>query len=134
MTSEVPASHEILLRLPARAPFGRLARIGAASLALRQSMSFREIDDLRLAVDEAVVLLFSAPPGGDTAADIVVDYHLGEGSIEIEMQRTDAAALPENAVDRFDGLVGPLVDDLDVDAGRGWVRLVLRHHPDETLI
>ncbi len=133
MTSPSPASDEILLRFPARSPFGRLARVGAASLALRQSMSFREIDDLRLAVDEAMVLLSERVESG-VGADVIVTYRLGEGSLEVEMRRSDEAALDPAAVDRFDRLTSPLVDDLDVDAGRGWLRIVLLHHLDESVI
>ncbi len=52
-----PAADEVVLRLPARPEYGRIARIGAASLGLRQGMSFGEIDDLRRVVDETFALL-----------------------------------------------------------------------------
>ena len=42
------STDEVLLRLPARAEYGRIVRVGAAALGIRQGLSFSEIDDLRL--------------------------------------------------------------------------------------
>lgn len=51
------AADEVVLCVPARPKYGRVARIGAASLGLRLQMSFGAIDDLRRVVDETFVLL-----------------------------------------------------------------------------
>ncbi|NDH75559.1 MAG: hypothetical protein EBY52_02160, partial [Actinobacteria bacterium] len=45
---------EVLLRIPARPEYGRVVRVGGAALGMRQGLSFADIDELRLAVDEAV--------------------------------------------------------------------------------
>ena len=116
---------EILLRVPARADYARIVRIGAAALALRQGMTFAEIDDLRLAIDEAMIVLLH----GDAAetdtdeADLSVTYRVTQGRFELEAERDDGTPVTDAAVDRFDEIASSLVDDYDIDAGRGWLRI-----------
>ncbi len=113
---------EILLRIPARPPYARLVRVGAAALALHQGMGFSEIDDLRLAIDEAmIVLLDGLDDDHDTDIDIV--FRVDEGRLELEASRRDGDSVGEAAVHRFDAIAGGLVDDYDIDPARGWVRL-----------
>lgn len=113
---------EVLLRVPARADYARIVRIGAASLALRQGMTFTEIDDLRLAIDEAMIVLLHPHPSGDEG-DLHVTYRVTEGRFELEAVRDDGAAVAESAVSRFDELAAGLVDDYDIDTERGWLRI-----------
>ena len=49
--------------MPARPSYGRVVRVGAAALVLRQGMSFAEIDDVRLAIDESMILLLDGTDG-----------------------------------------------------------------------
>ena len=96
---------EVLLRIPARPEYGRIVRVGGAALGIRQGLSFSEIDELRLAVDEAVILLLD---GSDAEVEIAAD-------------RTEA--LRADAVARFDEVCSPLIDAYDLDPDRGWLRL-----------
>lgn len=121
---------EILIRVPARAPYARIVRIGAAALALRQGMGFREIDDLRLAIDEAmIVLLDNVEPQRDDAtindgeADIDIVFRVRDGRFELEATRGTTGAVSDAAVHRFDAIAGGLVDEYDIDPERGWLRL-----------
>jgi hypothetical protein len=50
----------VRLSLPARHEYARIARIGVAALALRMGFTYREIEDLRLAVDEALIFLLGS--------------------------------------------------------------------------
>jgi hypothetical protein len=113
---------EILLRVPARAPYARLVRVGAAALALRQGMGFGEIDDLRLAIDEAMIVLLDGLDD-EHEADIDVVFRLTEGQFELEATRGEGWAVGEAAVHRFDTIASGLVDDYDIDPDHGWVRL-----------
>ncbi|MEZ5247089.1 MAG: hypothetical protein R2707_18525 [Acidimicrobiales bacterium] len=119
--SETDAS-EILLRVPARAPYARIVRVGAASLAIRQGMGFGEIDDLRLAIDEAMIVLLDGLDE-DADADIDIVFKLTEGRFELEATRDGGHQVGEAAVHRFDAIASELVDDYDVDPARGWLRL-----------
>ena len=65
------AGDHIRLVLPAEPDYGRIARVAASSLALRLGFSFAEIEDLRLAVDEMVILLMR-PEGGP--GDITIEF------------------------------------------------------------
>jgi anti-sigma regulatory factor (Ser/Thr protein kinase) len=119
---ELTAPGEILLRVPARAPYARVVRVGAAALALREGLGFAEIDDLRLAIDEAmIVLLDGLDEDGDV--EVTVVFHVGEGRVDLEATRTGGGEVPEAAVHRFDAIASGLVDDYDIDPERGWVRL-----------
>ena len=119
-----PVSSDILLRVPARAPYARVVRMGAAALALRQGMSFGEIDDLRLAIDEAMIVLID---GVDDNSSIDIVFRLTADHFELEAARTDGAitgvGVSEAAVQRFDAIASELVDDYDIDPSSGWLRL-----------
>jgi hypothetical protein len=111
---------EVLLRVPARPEFGRIVRVGGAALGLRQGLSFTEIDELRLAIDEAVILLL------DQASDdgeIEAAFRFLGDHLELEMHTEATEQLSDAAVDRFDEICGPLIDDYDIDPQRAWLRL-----------
>ena len=115
------------LEVPAQPAFARLARLTAARLARRHGFTYREVEDLRLAVDEAMVALLAPDdPGGG----LEIRYTLGPGSIEIEFTGLDAAT--EEQADRFDTIVADLVDHRSLDRTGHNVRLRKRHR-DETL-
>jgi hypothetical protein len=84
----------IRLVLPAEPDYGRIARVAASSLALRLGLTFVEIEDLRIAVDEACsVMLVTASYGA-----LHLRYRL-EGStlsVELRARLADApACLPQ---------------------------------------
>lgn len=113
---------DVLLRVPARTPYARVVRVGAAALALREGLGFGEIDDLRLAIDEAMIALLDGL-GDETEAELEVIFRVGEGRIDLEAGLLPARAVSETAVHRFDALAGALVDDFDIDPDRGRVRM-----------
>jgi hypothetical protein len=118
------STDEVLLRVPARSEYGRIVRVGAAALGLRQGMSFSEIDDLRLAIDEAVILLLDGIEGGEqTEQEIRVVFRIDRGALELHAERSVEAALDNAAVHRFDAITAGLIDDYDLDQERGWVRV-----------
>lgn len=111
---------EVLLRVPARPEFGRVVRVGGAALGLRQGLSFTEIDELRLAIDEAVILLLD---GIDADGELAATFRFEGERLELEFHASSAATLSGTAVDRFDEICSPLIDDYDIDPGRAWLRL-----------
>ncbi len=113
---------EVLLCIPARPEYGRIVRVGAAALGLRQSMSFSEIDDLRLAIDEAMILLLDGLTV-DTETNIDIVFRVDDGHLELEAGRSTRSQLRDAAVQRFDSITSGLIDDYDVDLERGWLRL-----------
>ena len=114
------STDEVLLRLPARAEYGRIVRVGAAALGIRQGLSFSEIDDLRLAIDEAVILMLGTAPA-DTEISAV--FRFDEGQLELELACDEGAAPSEGSIARFDQATDDLIDEYTVDPDRAWVRI-----------
>lgn len=113
---------EVFLRIPARPEYGRIVRVGGAALGMRQGLSFAEIDEVRLAVDEAVILLLDGSDADDDG-ELVATFRFDDGRLEMEMSTGCAHALRGGAVTRFDEVCSPLIDDYDVDPEQGWLRL-----------
>ncbi len=114
----------ITLSLPAETPYARIARIGAASLAFRWGFGQRQVADLRLAVDEAVILLLG---DGDHPGQISIEYRLLSDGMEIEAAAEFGDGddpLLADEIDRFVTLVGELVSEYELMAETGRVRMV----------
>ena len=117
---------EIRLTLPAEAEYARLARAAAAALALRLGFAYPEIEDLRIAMDETLILLLR-PEG--RAGNITFTFVCGDGELEITARTTagdDQHYFDAGARSRFDHLVTGLVDEATVDPGDCSVRIVAR--------
>lgn len=114
------SSDEVLLRLPARPEYGRIVRVGAAALGIRQGLSFSEIDDLRLAIDEAVILVLGAAPA---ETEIWAVFRFDDGHLELELACDEGSALLEQSIARFDQATDDLIDEYAVDAERAWIRI-----------
>ena len=105
----------IRLTLPATPLYGRVARTAAKGLALRLGYSYREIEDLSLALDETLILLLH--PEGDGGTLTIVFDPTGEAL------QVDAAVDPgspvtrvdDEARSRFKTLVEPVVDAWEID-------------------
>jgi serine/threonine-protein kinase RsbW len=122
----VSRTDQIHLELPAVPAYGRVMRIAAAHLALRRGFSLHEIDDLRLAMDEAAVLLLGPDVGGDR---VEIDYAVEASSLGIEasVEGDGVQPLTAGAVERFEAIVGELVDDHLVDAEQRRITVTKRH-------
>lgn len=110
------------LEIPAEPAFARLARLTAARLARRHGFTYREVEDLRLAVDEAMVALLAPDSPG---ADLEIRYTISPSCIAIDF--TGLAAATELSADRFDTMVADLVDERSLDRTGHNIRLVKRH-------
>lgn len=115
-------SDEIRLEIPAQPEYGRLARVTVAGLALRIGFSHTEVEDLRLAVDEALILLLD---GSARDGEIELLYRLLDDALEVELtaQFGKGVAPPsEEAIDRFGRMVTDLVDVAVADPAKRTVR------------
>jgi hypothetical protein len=118
---------QIRLALPAEPEYGRLARITGSNLALRYGFSFAEIDDLRLALDETIILLLR-PEG--TAGEITLTLTVEPGRLEIDAITTAGSDQPwvdQGALGRFEAIVGDTVDGYEVDESGHHVHLLKLH-------
>ena len=99
-------------------------------------MSFVEIDDLRLAMDQAMVMLLDgldgfeqsrrAKGGAPQQPDLYIDvvFRIEESRFEFEASRSAALSVSQQAVQLFDDSARDLVDELriDGDTGATWLR------------
>ena len=113
------------LRLPAEGVYATIVRTTAAGLAARLDFTIDEIEDLRIAIGEASALVM---PQADPEADLVCRFHLGAGSMTVELE-TDAVDEPEADRDSFAWQVlETLAEDVDAgsSAGRFRTRFTMR--------
>lgn len=111
----------IMLSVPASGPYGRIARMSGAALALRRGLSLSAVEDLRLAIDEAIILLLG--------------HRNHEGSIDLEIALEPNAIgitfvpnfdegppdLTAEGIERFAELAGPLLSTFEIDSATGTV-------------
>jgi hypothetical protein len=114
----------VRLRLPAGTDYGRVARVTTAAIARRHGFTYREVEDLRLAIDEAIIALLD---DRDPGAAVDVTYEVDGERVAITVD--GAADRPPEAVDRFHTIVTTLVDRADLDVGAGRARLEKRAAP-----
>lgn len=126
--SQAHAADEILLRVPARAPYARIVRDGVAALAERRGFSEDQIKDLGSATEEAISLLISANgqnQEGEDGEETVIEcvFRLNDGTLEIEAAPSNGSPLPPEASDRFSHQASQLVDDCHLDKAASRIRL-----------
>lgn len=117
---------QIRLVLPAEPDYGRIARIAASSLALRLGFSFLQIEDLRIAIDEMVILLLR--PDG-TSTELTIEFTVEPDALVIDA-RTDRDApdpIDAEARARFEEIVDGTVDSHRIDDTGHGVHLVKRY-------
>ena len=115
-----PGGDEIRLSLPARADHGRIARVMVSRLGVRHGFRPREVEDLRIATDEAIILLLGAVGASD--GSLTVRTRLEGSSLAVEVVASHAEEPEAAALARFQELVADLVDDAELDADTGTVR------------
>lgn len=104
-------NERVVLTVPARGEYARVVRLCAAELASRAGMNIDDVDDVRLAVEEAFV--FAA-------------QHMTDGDMTFTFHAE---------ADRLGLLVGPLPEqcahDEGGDAGERYARFILESVCDE---
>jgi hypothetical protein len=135
----------INLRLPADGRYSRVARVAVSAVAVRLALGPRVIEDLRIALDEALILLLrrvrrddaSSPDLDDDIPDLVIEFEASDDSIVIELTLDpppeDAAGTPGDAhrddldaLHRFEELLPPRVEARRLAPDDGVVVLALR--------
>lgn len=101
--SEAPERDEIVLCVPASVEYARIVRVGAAAIALRQGLSFAEIDLLRGAVDTAMLALLDYP--AESGAAVACVFYAGGATLQLELRRSDQALMTDAALARLDQAV-----------------------------
>jgi serine/threonine-protein kinase RsbW len=111
------------IRLPADSAYLSVLRTATAGLAARLDFTLDEIEDLRIAVDEACAMLL---PHAIESAELTCRFHLDPATLEVTVTiPTTRGQLPER--DTFSwtvlsALAGEVDTGLDEER-RAWIRL-----------
>jgi serine/threonine-protein kinase RsbW len=107
-----PDGDIVEVRIPAAVVYVATLRLTAASLAARCDLTIDDIEDLRLAVDEACALLL--PHAGQGGA-LTASFHLMPGRLAVAASVTTAEdAEPDRAGFAWT-VLGALANSVDVD-------------------
>jgi len=133
--AEAPARDVVSIRLPAAGAYLAVLRTTTASLAARLDFTLDEIEDLRIAVDEASALLIA---GAVEGADLTSVFEMSADSIHISVSTMTAEGTPSHAPTR-DSFAWTVLSALagEVDAwtdpdGRQTISLVKHRSRDAT--
>jgi len=113
----------VQIRLPADSAYLSVLRTATAGLAARLDFTLDEIEDLRIAVDEACAMLL---PHAIDSAQLTCRFHLDPATLEVTVTiPTTDGALPER--DTFSWTVlSALAGEVDTGLGEDrevWIRL-----------
>lgn len=111
----------IELTIPPDPRLLRLVRLVASGLASTAGFDVDELDDLRIAVDEAVSALLE----GGGGAPLPLTFEVGEGSVEMRGQvpMADADALDQDRVELSTQILGAVCDEHELGVVEGEVRV-----------
>lgn len=79
----------VKLTVPARDEFARTVRMTAAALAGRMGMSIDEVEDVRIAIEEAFVFAIGRVPDGDP---VTFDFGVEDGLLSLDVGPLPGAA------------------------------------------
>jgi len=101
----------VVVSVPAHGEYARTVRLAAAELAVRAGMNIDDVDDVKLAVDEAFVYACERTDGGQ----VTFSFSLAEGSLGLLVGP----------------LSGPCDDDDSTEPGDRYARFILESVCDE---
>jgi serine/threonine-protein kinase RsbW len=119
---DLTGTESIRLTVPATSAAVRITRAGAAGLATRAGFTYREVEQIRLAVGEAAALL---APDTDGDGTLTVTYVMAPGELRIDlvlMGREAVSEVPDVAAAVLDNSV----DDWQLTGGGRHLVLVKR--------
>ena len=91
------AKDRITLTVPARGEHARTVRMTAASIVSRMGMNFDDVDDVRMAAEEAFVYAADTVPEG---SDLTFTFDIADDTIAIEVALGHEADLSDEEVER----------------------------------
>ena len=111
----------IELTIPPEPRLLRLVRLVASGLASTAGFDVDELDDLRIAVDEAVSALLE----GGAGAPLPLTFRVGDGSVEMSgaVPMADADALDQDRVELSTQILGAVCDEHELGVVDGSVRV-----------
>lgn len=104
-----------------------MTRAAAANLATRLGWQAVDIDSLRLAIDEAfVVLVGDESSDGQAAGDLVIDFVIIDAGLDLTIAHSGGPStpIPADRLGRFNSLIAPGFAEATVDVDRRRVHII----------
>ena len=136
----------LVIRFPARSGYLAISRLNATAMAAGAGFDVDGLDDLRLAIDEAVTWLVGLPSDAPSGAsdsgqgspasgsdDVELTIRCGHGRFEFRGTRDGADPDQPELDDLLNAILGATVDDYGTgtdDSGRVFIDLVKRSPVD----
>ena len=118
------ADDVISLALPADPRYGRVARVAATGVGMRIGMSWPDIQDLGLAIDETVILMLR-PDGSDGEMTFTFTVEPDQLVIDaVSTAGTDEFWADDAAITRFEEILDDVIDVHVLDRSGRRVTLV----------
>ena len=111
--AQEPVADEVILTLPPRPEFARIARLAVTGLAARMRFSYDDVEDVRVGIGEICNILLESAGG-----PLVIRCALTSDSIRISAIRQDL----DHAVDITDlsrQILEAFLTDVRIDKGQG---------------
>jgi serine/threonine-protein kinase RsbW len=121
----------IKLTVPATAAAVRITRVGAAGVATRAGFTYREVEEVRLAVGEAAALLALGEDADDERSRgmLIVTYTVGHAGLSVELRVEDETDRPTPISELAAAVLDASVDEWEASAADR--RVVLHKHRPE---
>ncbi|MFP5335557.1 MAG: ATP-binding protein [Actinomycetes bacterium] len=120
------AVDRVELRVPADPAYLAVLRTASAGLAARMDLTLDEIEDLRIAVDEACALLLGrAGPVDSGSTDLRAVFELGDDVLQVSVSGP-AESLPPRSSFAW-AVLEALVGDVETGTDEGRQSIVMRH-------
>lgn len=120
---------DVELRIPADGAFLSVLRTATAGLAARLDFTLDDIEDLRIAVDEACAVVL---PQAQAGSDLSCAFYLGDGTLLVEVSATCDSPQPP----RRDGfawtVLSALTSSLEADVKGDVLTVTLARTSGET--
>ena len=123
MSSE-PSTEVIELTFPASSKFVRLSRLAAASVAAELDFDVESVDDLRIAVDEAVTMLVS----GGHAARVALRFQPTETGLDVQGHCAGDGVDPVELSDLVEAILSATTDEHHFESGNGSRTFTMTKH------
>ena len=122
------STDRVTLIVPAHSEFARTVRMTAAELASRLGMSYDEVDDVRLAAEEAFVYVCECV---EPSSDIRFAFTVGDGMLGIDVGPLETSGGPRGdapAETYAEFILRSICDEFSIEreAGRCTLHLVRR--------
>ena len=91
------SSDQVMLSIPARAEYARTVRMTAAALVGRMGMTFDEVDDVRIAAEEAFVYACDHSPESGTVS---IEFSIADRSFEMKVALPDPGRVADEEAER----------------------------------